>query len=90
MNSGLKLEDIKHLIFPSVGFGVFEKMAKKFEVPLENTNFRYVQNSGDGSTVDSLLSYYRMKKDQIIKEGDNVLVIGQGAGATWSAVVLRA
>ena len=90
LNSGLKLEDIKHLIFPSVGFGVFEKMAKKFEVPLENTNFRYVQNSGDGSTVDSLLSYYRMKKDQIIKEGDNVLVIGQGAGATWSAVVLRA
>lgn len=88
-NSGLELDDINHIIFPSVGFGLFEKIIKKFNVSLDNTNFRYVNTSGDGSTVDGIQSYYRMRRDGILDEGDKVLIIGQGAGATWAAVVIQ-
>lgn len=88
-NSGLNIKDISHIIFPNVGFGLFEKVMDRFDMPLEQTNFRYVCRTGDCGTVDTLLNYYRMLKDGLLKKSDNVLLIAQGAGATWAAIVIQ-
>ncbi|HHU53508.1 MAG TPA: hypothetical protein GXZ43_05455 [Clostridiaceae bacterium] len=88
-NSNLTFEDISSIIFPSVGFGLFEKVMATFEFPLEKTNFRYVKHTGDCGSVGEMLSYHRMINDQLIKKGDNVLILSQGAGFTWSAIVIE-
>lgn len=67
-NSGLSIKDINHIIFPNVGFGLFEKVANRFGIPLSNSNHRYVDKTGDCATVDALMSYYRMLEDEIIKK----------------------
>lgn len=87
--SGLSIKEITNIIFPGVGFGLFEKIVKKFDIPLEATNFRYVSETGDCSTADALFNYYKMLKERIIKEGNNVLMFSQGAGATWIALVIK-
>ncbi|MCB5050634.1 3-oxoacyl-[acyl-carrier-protein] synthase III C-terminal domain-containing protein [Streptococcus mutans] len=89
LKSNLTLNDVNHLILPSVGFGLFEKIVNKFGIPIENTNYKYVAKSGDGSTIDALVSYKQMIDDKILKKKDNVLILGQGAGATWAAIVLK-
>ena len=88
-NSNLSIEDIDHIIFPGVGFGLFQKVMESFDMPLEKTNFRYVSTTGDTGSVDLLLNYYRMMRDGLLKQGEHVLMIAQGAGATWSAIVLQ-
>lgn len=88
-NSNLESTDIQHVIFPNVGFGLFEKVMNKFGVSLEKTNYSYISDTGDCGTVDTLLSYYRMLRDGKLHEGDHVLILAQGAGATWAAIVIK-
>lgn len=88
-NSGLNVSDIDHIIFPNVGYGLFEKVIKTFNMPLEKTNYRYVSYTGDCGTVDMLLNYYRMKHDSLLKKGEHVLMMAQGAGMTWTALVIK-
>ena len=89
LNSGLTMDDVDHIIFPNVGFGLFEKVIKKFNFSPEKTNYRYVAETGDCGTVDTLLSYYRMLNDGLLQKGEHVLILAQGAGATWAAVVIE-
>ncbi|WP_459195833.1 3-oxoacyl-ACP synthase III family protein [Wukongibacter baidiensis] len=88
-NSGLAWEDINYMIFPNIRFGVFEKMIEKFKVDPKRTNLRYIEETGDCSTADALLNYHRMLNDGILQKGDNVLILSQGAGTTWAAVVIQ-
>ena len=88
-NSGLTMADISHLIFPNVGFGLFEKVVDRYDMDLNQTNYRYVQETGDCGTVDTLLSYHRMLRDEQLQKDDHVLILAQGAGATWVAIVIK-
>lgn len=88
-NSKLDISDIEHIIFPNAGFGLFEKVMEKFEMPLEKTNYKYVANTGDCGSVDMMLNYFRMLRDNMLKKGEHVLLIAQGAGTTWTALVIE-
>lgn len=87
--SGLTVEKINNVIFPGVGFGLFEKVVKRFGIPLDATNYKYVCETGDCSTADAFLNFYKMLKNGELKKGNNVLIFAQGAGATWLALVIR-
>lgn len=88
-NSKLVLSDIEHIIFPNAGFGLFEKVMAEFEMPLDKTNYKYVANTGDCGSVDMMLNYFRMLKDNMLTKGEHVLLIAQGAGTTWTALVIE-
>lgn len=88
-NSKLVLGDIDHIIFPNAGFGLFEKVMAKFEMPLDKTNYKYVANTGDCGSVDMMLNYFRMLNDNMLTKGEHVLLIAQGAGTTWTALVIE-
>lgn len=88
-NSGCVREDIDCLIFPNVDCGLFEKVARRFGFESERTNYRYVRETGDCGTVEALLNYNRLLEDGTIRKGNRVLVLSQGAGATWAAMVMQ-
>lgn len=88
-NSQLSWQDIDYVIFPNIDFGIFDKFLSKFQVERERTNYRYISETGDCSTADALLNYYRMLIDGLLQKGDHVLIVSQGAGVTWSALVIQ-
>ena len=88
--AGLKVEDIDHIIFPSVGFGLFEKVIKRYGHDIDKTNFSYIAENGDCGSADVFMNYYRMIHDGKIKKGDTVLFLVQGAGFTWGSLLIRA
>lgn len=88
-NSGLVMSDIDYIIFPNAGYGLFEKVAMTFRMPLKQTNYQYVSHTGDCGSVDMLLNYYRMKQDGLLKKENHVLMLAQGAGMTWTALVIE-
>ncbi len=88
--AGLKLSDIDYIIFPSVGFGLFEKVMTRYGHDLKQTNFSYISQNGDCGSADVFMNYYKMINDGKIKSGDNVLFLVQGAGFTWGSLLIRA
>ena len=88
-DSGISLNDLNAIIFPSAGFGLMEKVIKRYDFELSATNHEYISHTGDCGTVDVIISLYRMLKDKKIKKGDNVLILAQGAGFVWNSIIIK-
>lgn len=88
-SSGLTLNDVDFIIFPNVGFGLFQKIIDRYEFDIEKTNFCYAAETGDCGPGDVILSYYRVLKSGKLKKGDNVLILTQGSGFTWMAMIIK-
>ena len=86
---GLSVADIDQIIFPNVGFGLFEKVIDRYGHNIAKTNYDYVADSGDCGSADVFLSYCRMLKDGKLKKDEYVLLLSQGAGFTWSAIIIK-
>ncbi len=88
-DSGITVKDLNAIIFPSAGFGLMEKVIKRYDFDLSATNHEYMSHAGDCGTVDVIISLYRMLKDKKIKKGDNVLILAQGAGFVWNSIIIK-
>lgn len=88
-NAGISLKDLNAIIFPCAGFGLLEKVIKRYDFDLSATNHEYVSRSGDCGSADVIMSLYRMLNDKKLKKDDNVLILGQGAGFVWNSIVIK-
>lgn len=86
--AGLGKEDIDFLIPHQANIRIIESAAKRLELPLEKVHIN-VDRYGNTSTASVPLALYEAVRDGKVKDGDNLVLVGFGAGLTWAAAVMR-
>ncbi|WP_031515299.1 beta-ketoacyl-ACP synthase III [Desulfofalx alkaliphila] len=86
--AGMKVEDLDMYIPHQANIRIIEHAAKKIKLPMEKVLVN-VDRYGNTSAASVPLALDEAVKQGKIKSGDNVLLIGFGAGLTCAAVLVR-
>ncbi|SHH09112.1 beta-ketoacyl-ACP synthase III [Tepidibacter thalassicus] len=86
--AGLGLEDIDYLVPHQANIRIIEAAAKRLKVDMDKVyvNLDEYGNMSAASIPVALDEAYRKEK---IKKGDNVVLVGFGAGLTWGSAVIK-
>jgi len=87
-HNSLSSEDIELLVPHQANMRIIQAMAKNLRVPMEKvyTNVHRYGNTSSGSIPIAL---DEANREGLLRKGDNVLLVGFGAGLTWGASVVR-
>jgi 3-oxoacyl-[acyl-carrier-protein] synthase-3 len=86
--SGLRLADISLVIPHQANLRIIESAARGLHMPMD----KFVVNIGDygnTSTASIPIAVCEAVRDGRVRPGDNVIMVGFGAGLTWGALALQ-
>ena len=86
--AGMEKEDIDYLIIHQANYRILDAGARFAKVPMEKV-FINVDRYGNTSAASVPIALHEALAEGRIKEGDKVLLISFGAGATWGATLLE-
>ncbi|WP_066639341.1 beta-ketoacyl-ACP synthase III [Desulfolucanica intricata] len=86
--AGLKQEDIDFLVPHQANIRIIESAAKRLKLPMDKVLVT-VDRYGNNSTASIPLALEEAVEDGRIKDGQNIVLVGFGAGLTWGAVAMR-
>lgn len=86
--AGLTNNDVDFLIPHQANIRIIEHAAKKMKLPMERVAVN-VDRYGNTSTASIPLALEESLKSGKIKDGDNVIMVGFGAGLTWAGLLIR-
>jgi len=84
----IKPEELDFLIIHQGNYRILETGAKFAKVPMEKV-FVNIHRYGNTSAASVPIALHEAVEEGHIKEGDKVLLISFGAGATWGATLLE-
>jgi 3-oxoacyl-[acyl-carrier-protein] synthase-3 len=85
---GLETEDLGMLVPHQANTRIIESAAKRLKLPMDKVVVT-VDRYGNNSTASVPLALKEAVDDGRIKNGQNVVLVGFGAGLTWGAVLIR-
>lgn len=87
-NAGLTKADVDFLIPHQANIRIIQAAARRLRIPAEKVfvNLGKYGNTSSASIPIAITEAYRAGK---IKNGDNVVLVGFGAGLTWAAAVIK-
>ncbi len=86
--SGLQLEDIDLVIPHQANMRIIEMAARFLRLPMEKF-YVNLDKYGNTSAASIPLALCEALDEGTIKDGDNLVLVGFGAGLTWAASVVR-
>ena len=86
--TGLAVEDVDILIPHQANMRIIDAAAKRLELPPEKILVN-VDRYGNTSTASIPLALEEALRGGRIREGDNIVLAGFGAGLTWAAALLK-
>lgn len=86
--AGLTVKDVDFLIPHQANIRIIEAAAKRLDLPMERVLVN-VDRFGNTSTASIPLALEEAVNQKKIKDGDNILLAGFGAGLTWAVAVMR-
>ena len=86
--AGLEREDIDYLIIHQGNYRILEAGAKFARVPMDKV-FVNIHKYGNTSAASVPIALHEALDEGKIKDGDKVLLISFGAGATWGGTLLQ-
>ena len=86
--AGLEREDLDYLIIHQGNYRILEAGAKFAKVPMEKV-FVNIHKYGNPSAASVPIALHEAQAEGKIKDGDKVMLISFGAGATWAAALLQ-
>ncbi|MBF7083572.1 ketoacyl-ACP synthase III [Desulfallas sp. Bu1-1] len=86
--AGLTGADVDFLIPHQANIRIIEHAAKKMNLPMDRVAVN-VDRYGNTSTASIPLALEESVKKGKIKDGDNVVMVGFGAGLTWAGLLIR-
>jgi 3-oxoacyl-[acyl-carrier-protein] synthase-3 len=86
--AGIEREDLDYLIIHQGNYRILEAGAKFARVPMEKV-FVNIHKYGNTSAASVPIALHEALMEGRIKEGDKVLLISFGAGATWGAALIE-
>lgn len=86
--AGLSLEDIDYFVPHQANNRIIEAAAKRLKLSKEKV-FKNVEKYGNTSAASVPVALDEAVKDGKIKKGDNIVLVGFGAGLAWAAATIR-
>ena len=86
--AGMTREEIDYLIIHQGNYRILEAGAKFARVPMDKV-YVNINRYGNTSAASVPIALHEALEEGKIKEGDKVLLISFGAGATWGATLLE-
>jgi len=86
--SGLALDEIDWVIPHQANMRIIETAAKRCKMPTERF-YLNLERFGNTSAASVPIAMCEALEQGCIQDGDNVLLVGFGAGLTWAAAALR-
>ena len=86
--AGLQREDLDYLIIHQGNYRILEAGAKFARVPMDKV-FVNIHKYGNPSAASVPIALHEAQAEGKIKDGDRVMLISVGAGATWAAALLQ-
>ncbi len=85
---GLSVDDIALVIPHQANLRIIQFFAKSLEVPWEKV-YVNIDRYGNTSAASIPIALCEVLEEGRVKEGDNILLLGFGAGLTWAAAVVQ-
>ncbi len=84
----LSFEDIDYFLFHQANNFMLEHLRNKLEIPV-NKFPKFIENNGNtvSSTIPLLIN--NLNENNILKQGDKILLIGFGVGYSWGTTVIE-
>ena len=86
--AGLKVRDIKLIIPHQSNLRIIESAAKRMRLPLERFAIN-IQEYGNTSAASVPIALCEAVTAGRVQPGDNLVLVGFGAGLTWAAVAVQ-
>ncbi len=86
--SGLSVDDIALLIPHQVNLRLTQSLAQSLGLPMEKV-YVNLDRYGNTSAAAIPIALCEAMEEGRVKEGDNILLLGFGAGLTWAAAVVK-
>jgi 3-oxoacyl-[acyl-carrier-protein] synthase III len=86
--AGIEKDEIDYLIIHQGNYRILEAGAKFAKVPMDKV-FVNIHKYGNTSAASVPIALHEALQDGKIKDGDKVVLISFGAGATWAATLLE-
>lgn len=86
--SNLEVSDIDFLVPHQANIRIINSAAKKLKLPMEKVHVN-LEKYGNMSAASIPVALDEANRDGKIKSGDNVVLVGFGAGLTWGACVIK-
>jgi len=86
--NGLSVDDIALIIPHQANLRIIQSFAKSLELPLEKF-YVNLDRYGNTSTAAIPIALCEALEEGRVEEGDNVVLLGFGAGLTWATAVVK-
>lgn len=86
--AGLVAEDIKYIIPHQANRRIIEHVAKCCEIPVDKF-FINLDRCGNTSSGSIGIAMYEMEQENLLSQGDKIILVGFGGGMTSAAVLLE-
>jgi len=86
--AGMTRNDVDFLVPHQANIRIIEHAAKRLKLPMERVAVN-VDRYGNTSTASVPLALDEALKSGKIKDGDNVILVGFGAGLTWAGLLIK-
>ncbi|MGE5614218.1 MAG: beta-ketoacyl-ACP synthase III [Bacillota bacterium] len=87
-DAGIKLDDIKYVIPHQANFRIIDSAAKKLGISLDKV-YTTIEKYGNLSSASIPVAMDCAYKNNCLKKGDNLVLVGFGGGLTWGSVLVR-
>ncbi len=87
-NAGMKPEELDLLVPHQANMRIITSAAKRLKAPMEKV-WVNVDKYANTSAASIPIALCEAQQAGALKKGDNVLLVGFGAGLTWAAIVLK-
>lgn len=87
-DAGIKLEEIKYIIPHQANFRIIDSAAKKLGVTLEKI-YTTIEKLGNLSSASIPVAMDYAYRENRLKKGDNLVLVGFGGGLTWGSALIR-
>lgn len=87
-NAGIKQSEIDMMIPHQANIRIIEAAAKRLDLDMEKV-YVNIEKYGNTSSASIPIALDEALKEGKIKNGDNLVLVGFGAGLTWGAIVMK-
>jgi 3-oxoacyl-[acyl-carrier-protein] synthase-3 len=87
--SNLRLSEVDFIVPHQSNLRIIEKGIETLGYPMEKVHTKTIQYYGNSSAPAIPIGLHEEVKEEKIKDGDVVVLVGYGAGLGWGAIALR-
>ena len=86
--AGLKIEDVNYMVPHQANIRIIQSAAKKLNLPMDQVKVN-LNKYGNMSAASIPVALDEAVRENKIKAGDNVVMVGFGGGLTWASCVIK-